>query len=74
MRDASTYRHARRQRAKELAVESGVSFREHWIGSSLRRAPPPKLAAPYRGPSKYLPHQGKRECARRLIQSKEEGK
>ena len=27
-----------------------------------------------KNPSRWLPHQGKRECTRRLIQSKEEGK
>lgn len=67
MRAASTYRGARRERAKAEAREAREPFSTVWPTYKLK-AKKGKAAEKYRPPAatgKYIPHQGARECARR---------
>lgn len=61
MRDASTYRGARREDAKKQAREKGQKLRDVWTGGGIRARYQPAPGSP----SKHTPHQGKRETARR---------
>lgn len=70
MRSGNTYRAARRNEARtlrHLAPGERASFALVWITSGLRYSLGPKTA--YRGAaapaSRYMPHNGKREMARR---------
>lgn len=67
MRSSETYRGARRSIARADATDLGVNFRDLW--PSRTRLAPGIVKQGYTGGgkrSKYMPHQGKRECARRM--------
>ncbi|TGT76189.1 MULTISPECIES: hypothetical protein [unclassified Mesorhizobium] len=73
MRAASTYRAARRERAKAEAREAKQPFSTVWPTYKLK-AKKGKSAETYRPAvvtGKYAPHQGLRECARRARQTEQ---
>ncbi|TPJ70482.1 MULTISPECIES: hypothetical protein [unclassified Mesorhizobium] len=68
MRLLDTYRCVRREAAKSYAKANGLSFAAYWPTSIHRIEHQAKRGLPRMPESKYMPHQGKRECARRIRQ------
>ena len=74
MRAASTYRAARRERAKAEAREAKEPFSTVWPTYKLK-AKKGKSTGTYRPTAvtgKWFPHQGLRECARRARQMEQQ--
>lgn len=65
-RAGETYRGPRREVVKAVARANREPWSWAWRASVYNLAKLTEVLRPFLGGPKYMPHQGKRECARRL--------